>query len=195
MSLTCSWIAIKGLGRPEVLDRLSLAETGETDEFFRVRFACAELPGGWILITSNKLDWASPDRIAEASAGGEAVGCQASEVVMWSGAWGCRDGVRQWSVTHDPDKDPRGVDVKGEPPAQFAEVLKKAKDEQTEADDNVDCIFDVPIDLATAICDFAPFATDSEPVFSVLAPVAMTGDRSGPFAWLGGFLGGGRRRD
>jgi hypothetical protein len=188
MGLNLSWIATRGLDKAEVLARLGLVMTGQTGEYFDTARSCAELPGDWLIVYANRMDWATPERIAAVSVGGEAVGCQMSETVMWSGAWGCRDGAREWSVTHDPDKDLNGVKVEGDPPSQLPDVMATARRGQERGDDSVDYMFDVPVELVAAVCGFNANELDRGLVFSVLAPEARGG--SGPITWLAKLFSG-----
>jgi hypothetical protein len=179
-----SWIGVKGLDKEQVLGRLGFVET---DDQNKARLSYAEQPSGWIIIYSNDEGWASPHRVATLSQSGSAVGCQMSEVVMCSAACGCQGGVRQWSVTHDPEKgEPLKID--GEPPAEFVAIRDRLFREQ-EQDDSVDYIFDVPIALTAALCGFRPDepGPEPEPFFVLIAPAKGGGStqRPGAFNWLG----------
>ncbi len=79
MGFSISWIAVEGVGKDDLLARLDLVDSGFPDPENRAKFSFAELPSGWLLIYSNRFDYASPKRIAAASAGGFALGCAVEE--------------------------------------------------------------------------------------------------------------------
>ncbi len=163
MGQKCSWVAVQGKARAAVLEQLRMSETGREDPYHEGPFCCADLPSGWALVYGNEMDWATPEMIAELSAGGAAVGCQMYEVVMYSRAWGFRDGVQQWSIEHSPE-DGKMLEVEGEPPPEFAAIRDAAEREQALEGEGVDFIFDVPVALTGALCGFRPDEDGPEPL-------------------------------
>ena len=155
MSFRASWIAVQGVGRDVMLKRLGLIETGDIDFSGDATLACVELANGWLLVRSDDFDFANPDRLAVVSEGVEAIGVQASSVVMVSAAQGYRDGEQAWSIEHDPDKGRRSLETTGELPAPFAAIRDRLMKEQAEhGGEQVDYLFDASLALSAAICGF-----------------------------------------
>lgn len=194
MGLNMSWIAVKGRTPAEMLDSLSMAETGYHGEFTDSDFSLAELPTGWTVVMAMDSGWATPKLLALTSAGAEAIGCQMSETVMYSSGWGYEDGVQKWSMVHYLDQE-KILEVEGEPPPEFA-AIRDDLFRQQEAEDGVDFIFEAPIALSAAICGFRPdedlptfpFETECRYLQEIRKPRGPRGP--GPFAWLGRLFSG-----
>ena len=152
MGANASWISAAGLSKVDLLDRLSMVETGQTISLAEQRLdrdteaGVAVLPSGRVLIVFG--DYADSHMAAELSVGCELVLCSMSEVVMHSEAFGFKDGQELWSIVHDPSKHRHGVDASGALPSGFDEAMSKAK--RGEHDD-VDYFFGVPIQLAANV--------------------------------------------
>jgi len=173
MGFSVSWIGVQGASKEDVLTRLNLIDTGRPDPESRARLACATLPSGWTVIYSNRFDYASPQRIAAASAGAFALGCAVEEHVMFSEAWAYRDGEAVWRVSHDCEKGLYDLTVVGELSAQAEAVRARLIGEQDEAGGekaDVDHVFEIPIEIAATVCGFRHDAlpVDGEPVFTEL---------------------------
>jgi hypothetical protein len=210
MSISISWVAVKGVSKDAVLEALGLVDSGDVEDPDDLpECAWTELPGGWQIVAATEFDCAEPEYLAALSAGGLAIGFQISEVVMVSTAYGYEDGREVWSVVHDPDVDVDDIEVTGNPPAQLAGIraeLKRLKAEDTEG--GVDYVFDAPAALSAALCGYRPDETPEgmdEPIFMTLEPVGRaapepvrratperTGQGGGGFLrWLGGLFGKG----
>jgi hypothetical protein len=181
MGFSISWIAVSGKAKDEVLKSLSLADTNEPGEANESPVSGAALPGGWYLLFLN--DYAHPylaaARLAELSRGGQALACQVEEHVMATAAFMYADGVRQWDVTHESAGGLYHLDIEGTPPAQLGEIharLAAEQDAEGGEEAEVDCMFDVPVELAATICgyrhDRVALASGEEPVFTRLVPEA-----------------------
>jgi hypothetical protein len=74
---------------------------------------------------------------------------------MFASAAFWRDGREVWSVQHQGDKAVTDLVVKGVPPSNFEDVRARcfAAQELAEPDD-VDYVFDIPLDLAKSIVGF-----------------------------------------
>ncbi len=192
MSFKCSWICIRGRAKGEILERLGFAETGEPDPERLAPFSCAELSSGWFLVFANSSDWATPERIAEASMGGEAIGCEMSEVVMYSSATACADGVQRWRLVHYLDEG-KELEVVGAPPAELKAIRRRLAREQ-EADEAVDFMFDAPIELVAVLCGFRADRDGAAPpsAFEAIRPIQAQGGKQGVLGWLAALIG--RRR-
>jgi hypothetical protein len=80
-----------------------------------------------------------------------------NEVVMVSRAVGLIDGLRSWSVGHDPEKTDEEVQVEGDPPAALSDIIHDLRLQQaSDKSDLVDYMFDAPIELVAKICGYRP---------------------------------------
>jgi hypothetical protein len=158
MGYAISWIAIKGLDRAEVYDRLDMKPTGEINNTHELN--CARvLANGWIVVVLDKAGHplVQEANLEELSLQAEVIACNTAENAMFSSAEAWTDGVRLWSVTHDATSgDVFDLEIQGNPPPILAAIdgkyrkLQKAEGE----DPHVDHIFEVPLALATRITGF-----------------------------------------
>lgn len=166
MGWMCSWVAVKGATKSELLEALDLVETGgEVEPGSRAAPMCwAERPNGWVVLFSEDFDWADRKRVLELSSLGLTVGCQFEDKVeMTSVASAAQDGVELWRVFHVNNPKSR-LDVTGDPPTQFAAIRDQLFREQEEDDANdTDYIHDVPLELAKSVCGYR--ADEDESVF------------------------------
>ncbi len=171
MGLMNSWIAVQGVAKADLFAEMGWEETGqEVDPFSGIAaFSYLEKPGGWLVIFSDDFDWASQEEILAFSQFGLTLGCQFEDKVeMTSIVTAARDGVELWQVSHIADPIFR-LDVRGEPPVELAAIHEQALRDQHAAggrDAGVDLIFEVPLDLAKAICGYR--ADEEESMFMAL---------------------------
>jgi len=155
MGLNLSWIGVQGEQKTAVLDRLGFEEIGETGDEVGADYACAELPGGWLIVLATDRVFDVNDTLAKVASKGSSLSCSMSETVMVSEVRAFRNGRALWSVLHDPDKDPQGFVVAGALPPQFDEILRRLEGEQAApGNEDVDCMFDLPLELAASICGY-----------------------------------------
>ena len=195
MGLSISWIGVWGRNKEDVLADLNLADTGRPDLENRAWFSCAELPNGWLIVSSTKFDFASPKTIASVSSGGLAIGCAVEEHVMFSGVRTYEDGRLKWSVIHDSENGIYDLSIGGEPPAELADIryrLTRQQDDSGGSHADVDFVFDIPIELAHAVCGFRHNGElpDPMPFFTELEPELPPRGPKGPGlgAWLSGLF-------
>ncbi len=180
MGISISWIGVKGRSRADVLAELDMRDTGQPDAENRAKFSCADLPDDWLIIRSRHFGFASPQRIADLSAGALVIGCAIEEHVMFSGVRAYRNGRALWHVIHDPQNGLYDLSVGGKPPVELAGIRDRAVREQDQeggVDAGVDLIFDVPLDLAQAVCGFrhdGAGSSESLPAFTRLKPNPTT---------------------
>src|SRR4051794_40110618 len=117
MGWMASWVAVQGAAKSEILEHLGLVESGgEVLPGTRAApFSSREFPGGWLVIFSENLEWASPKRLLDLSHFGFAIACQFEDKVeMTSSLTAARDGVELWRVFHDNTQSIFRLDVSGE---------------------------------------------------------------------------------
>ena len=172
MGWMASWVAVQGAAKTEVLEHLGLTETGE--EVFpgsrTAAFSYREFPDSWLVVFSEKFDWANQQRLLELSRFGFALACQFEDKVeMASSLTAARDGVELWRVFHDHTGSVYRLDVTGEPPAAFGALRDAAFDEQRQdggEDSSTDFVHDVAHDLGKAVCGYR--ADEEEAAFAAL---------------------------
>ena len=166
MGINLAWVAIQGVDKDALLAGLGFEEVGETTNELSERLACAALPGGWLVITTKSGLGALEKAVTALHEGAVLVG-EVSETVMFSRVRELQSGAVSWSVTHDPDQDPDGVQVEGAAPPQL-EAIRAALMRQQEAEQHadVDYMFDAPLELAKAVSGYRPGETGA--VWSVL---------------------------
>ena len=151
MGFSVSWMAFKGVPKPEVLAVLGLRETGVLIEFPEEPFQTAVLPDGWTVVFANDVMFAASDRLRELSRGYVVVGCMVEEHAMVSMSACYAHGQEVWQVVHDDASTPPGLAVSGQPPLALADIRERLAPVR---DDSVSYGFDIPIELAEAVCGY-----------------------------------------
>ncbi|HZZ70142.1 MAG TPA: hypothetical protein VFE18_18365 [Phenylobacterium sp.] len=172
MGRSDSWIAVRGIDRPQVVERLGLEETGREVEKWSVFLALGDMPNGWLIVRARDFEYPKPKLLASLSAGAELLSCQVEEHVMVSIARGFRDGLQTWSAVHEPDKGLYSLVVEGTPPPELAVIEQRLRAEQdAEGEDaNVDFMFDAAPEIVAAISGYRD-DQDQGVVFTELQPV------------------------
>lgn len=169
MGFSISWIATKSLAAAEALDLLGLTDTGDPTDRDDELVSLAELPSGWLLLYSTNFDFAAPGWLKALSTAGVAMGCQVEEHVMFSGVRFFEGGEEAWAVVHDSEQAADHLSISGARPAELAPILERLTREQEEDEaGDVDFIFDIPIELAAAICGFRHNIEDGDLTFTAL---------------------------
>jgi hypothetical protein len=168
VGLSLSFIASQ---RPDPLETLGLSADGKTLRAEPLppaaKFVTFDL-GGWRIVMSDDHRFASRERVSNAARGGVAIGVYMEEHVMVSGAFGAKDGQLTWSVQHDPEHGLEHLDVWGDPPDALASIRERLLAELQE-DDEVDALFDAPLDLAAGVCGFNPHDYEGEVDLTMLS--------------------------
>jgi hypothetical protein len=146
-----SWMAVR-CAREAALAALGLEAERPVDDI-PARLSVADLPEGWTLFLSSDMDEALEDRMVELSRLGPAVGCAMEEHVMFHEARGFIGGREVWRITRDSEEGDDHLQASGEVPAHFESIRQAAIARQRERND-ADYLFDVPADVAKAICGF-----------------------------------------
>lgn len=172
MGEATSWVAIRGLDRAEFAARLDCAETDEPADD-RTDLALGQPSDGWLVVVCSDFRFPTSRQLSELSKGAELAACQIEEHVMFSAAFGFRDGVQIWSVTHDSSKGIYSLAVDGTPPPELDPIRARLKDQQDAEggeEAGVDFIFDAGPDLVAALSGYKHNHDDS-PALTQLRPM------------------------
>ncbi|HEX3886624.1 MAG TPA: hypothetical protein VHW05_03930 [Phenylobacterium sp.] len=172
MGRSDSWIAVRGIDRPQVVERLGLEETGREIERWSAFLGLGDMRNGWMIVRSQDFDYPKPKLLASLSAGAEVLSCQVEEHVMVSIARGFRDGLQTWSVVHEPERGIDSLVVEGTPPPELADIEQRLRAEQdAEGEDaDVDFMFDAAPEIVAAISGYRD-DMDQGVLFTELQPV------------------------
>jgi hypothetical protein len=155
MSAPVGWIGVQGMDRDRILDATSLIEASPGK---RMKATIWSLPNGWTFILTFDFGFPTPERMAALSAGGKAVALSADDRPMFSVVRGYERGKAVFAIEHDGGQQGRRhMAVAGTPPAEWSAIFERLSKEQDEEDagaDEVDCLFDAPVDLAKALCGY-----------------------------------------
>jgi hypothetical protein len=168
MGLSCSWVAVRA-EKASVLEALGFAETDQQAlPGTRAQpFTGAQRPGGWFVVLSEDSELFGEADVIAASALGPAVGCQMSETVMVSVAWGADAGGLTWSAAHDEEDGGAPFHFSADAPGA-AEIRDRLLAEAA-ADPGADYLFDGPLEVAKAACGYR--LEDVEDAFTALRSV------------------------
>jgi hypothetical protein len=160
MGYSISWIAVSGAPKAEVLARLHLRDTGESDEANESPASGAELPTGWYVVFLNDIThpFVVPAALQNLSEGCEVIGCQVEEHVMFSASFHYANGHHDWGISHESHKGLDNLELEGAAPSFVAEIHAAAKGEQEKEDADYptcDHIFDVPLKAAERLCGYS----------------------------------------
>lgn len=156
MGFALSWIAVNGASKEQVLSWMSLSDTGEPDEAKEAPFCGAQLPGWYIVVANNNLDFAKEENLFNLSRECEAIGCVIEEHVMQSEVVCYRNSSFAWRADYfgEDGPDEAALDADGTLPPQWSAIRDAQIAKQKSDGDNVDHYFDAPLELAKAVCSF-----------------------------------------
>jgi hypothetical protein len=159
MGFSLSWIAIHGVPLETVLTRLNLARTGEYAEYARAAVSGQPLNRDWYLMVARGCDHeiVRPATLAGLSEEAEVVACSVEEHVMFASAERWQLGTRLWRVEHDAQQGIRHLEAAGTLPGSYEAVCERYREQQDAedaGDKEVDCYFEIPLNLAKALADF-----------------------------------------
>jgi len=154
-----SWLGFSGKSRDEVLATLHLTDTGVWDEANESPISVTSVPNGWTVVWFDRFDhpFAEDASLRLFSRGCTVVAVHVHEGIMFSGTELYRDGVPVWSVTHNAQEGMYDLQTEGTLPGALAEIRARLTDEQDReggVDAGVDCIFDVPVELAMTLSGY-----------------------------------------
>jgi hypothetical protein len=150
-----SWIGFDGRGKTSALEIVGLKDTGEPDEVNEAPFSGAEIPGGWFILFSNDFQFVSRERLAQLSIDCRIIACQVHEGIIFSAAYGYERRNRVWELAHNAQQSIDDLSISGSPPPSFESIRQRlTRRQEARAGSGVDYIFDIPVEVATAICKY-----------------------------------------
>ncbi|WP_231962408.1 hypothetical protein [Symmachiella dynata] len=151
MGFRIALIAVRGIDADTLYERYGVRRTGQHEEIAESPVCGATVSTGWELLYLNDYPRPHSEALAELSANSELLFCDVNETCMSSFATGWENGVEKWIVFHDAQQSPAHLVTDGEPPDGYVAIRDAKLREQADDDDDVDHVFDVPIDLFASL--------------------------------------------
>ena len=184
MGIRLAWMAVRGVGKATLLERLGYVETGETGDWHEVVPAFTERPGGWGVLLVEEGELPEREALEALSQEAEVITCEISETVMYSETQGFSGGRLAWRVVHDGgSKGVYDLTVQGQPPEPFEATRARIVTEQDEKGGEkagADYVFDLPADFVYALTGFRANGSpmEDEPVMAELERFAPAQGRA-----------------
>jgi hypothetical protein len=179
MSAPVGWIGVQGMDRDRILEAVDLIEAQPGK---RLKATMWSLANGWTFVLTYDFGFPAPERMAALSAAGKAVALSADDRPMFSVVRGYEHGKAVFAIEHDGGQQgSRHIAVAGAPPPEWPAIferLSKEQDKEDAGDDEVDFLFDAPLELAKAFCGFRHdevWPKGQEPVETPLCEKRSTG--------------------
>lgn len=135
----------------ELIEKLGLNQGDQVDEMPDGDWWAAKLKSsGWTILWSEDEGFgqSAKEQVVELSQKHRTYICEVNETCMWSSSELWQDGRQLWKVTHAGDGEDRfDLTEVGELPEAFAELKQSHFQTQKNTDENVDYIFEIPLDL------------------------------------------------
>jgi hypothetical protein len=159
MGFSISWCAVREAGADQLIQRLGLLPTGETEGFPESLISTGKLDTGWRVIWHNKYEcpYLRPEDLARLSTDHEVLLCLVEEHVMASSSELWSGGKRKWWISHEGENGPKGLFVDGDLPEAFPAIRKEMEElQRAEGGDaaGVDYIFEIPLKVAQSLVGF-----------------------------------------
>jgi hypothetical protein len=175
VSIHTNWIAVEGAEASALIEKLGFQEIGASHHPGDAAYAYARTPQGWLVFVGQSMKLDLPRLLPVVSAQAAALAGEVSDITMNSTLQMWRDGARLWSVSHDPEKAIDNLDVDGEPAADLAGITARlATAQAADEGDDVDHLFDAPLELGERICGYRADAPLPGP-WILLAPARPPG--------------------
>jgi hypothetical protein len=154
MGFKISWLGFSGKGRDEVLAALHLTDTGIVEEVPECAISIASVPNDWTIVWFNRFDhpFAEDASLRLFSQGCTVIAVHVHEGIMFSCVELYRNGAPIWSVAHNAQEHMDDLQTEGTLPEMFAEIRARLTARQD--NESADYIFDIPIEMARALCGF-----------------------------------------
>jgi hypothetical protein len=117
MGFAISWVAIKGLGKAEIYERLGMAPTGEIGDITG-RNGASALDNDWTVVVLDKIGHplALEPELRQLSRQCDVIACHIEEHTMFSTSEAWKDGDLVWQVVHEADSDILHLEAEGDLP-------------------------------------------------------------------------------
>ena len=155
MGYSLSWLAVQGLRRDAVFELLSLTPNGVKCTYPFQGVCAYELPGPWVLIAANRCGHRiiGPEVLQGLSAEALVVACAVEEHVNYASSEAWHKSLRTWKVEHEGEAGSENITVLGNPPSEYANLLKSVELEDSSIMDG-HFHMDIPLLLAKQITGF-----------------------------------------
>jgi hypothetical protein len=159
MGYKISWLAVQGVDKNAVYERLGLVPTGEVGPAFEHTVTGSQLSSGWTIVGFNELyhKLVHDDEMQRLSAGWTVMACNLCETTMCSTTSLWKDGEEVWGVWHFSNDSVDHLEMGGDLPPEFDVIEKHYRALQAEeksGDAEVDYMIEIPVALATHITTF-----------------------------------------
>lgn len=156
MGFSQEWIGVHGTSRERFLAALRFRGTGRRIELVEEPFVALSLPNGWhFVIAEHAPETLGSNKLcASLSAESQVLWGAVVESTMFSLANMYHRGHESWSVVHEANQGREHLQVRGEPPPQFASIRDRCRAEQATGDSEVDYIFEIPVELAQSVTGY-----------------------------------------
>lgn len=172
MSYSISWIALHGIEKRAVYDRIGFITTGEVSDRDDFEVSGRTLASGWTVIffgqTTNHPLLRACDRL---SRGCRLIACVVKEDDEWIGIQSWQNGKWQWQVVHDSERSPYHLKADGVLPPQLHSIDIEYRARQFRETQPSGYVSEIPLVLAQAITSFRHNQSQSdEEEFEELEP-------------------------
>jgi hypothetical protein len=159
MGFSITWCAVREENADKVVQDLGLTPTGETEEMPESLICIGKLDTGWRVLSHNEYGcpYLQPQDLARLSIDHDLLLCLIEEHVMASSSEFWSKGKRHWRLSHEGEDGPRGLDVEGDPPENYAVIRKEMEALQLAEggdDAGVDYLFEIPLEVAKSLVGF-----------------------------------------
>jgi hypothetical protein len=174
MGMRVSWVSFLQLSKSHALSKLGLLDTLEEDEYFESDIVCAELKTGDSLVFFN--DYLGTERLdlANLSTNGSLIAVNVHETTMSVKVTLWTNGAQVWSIIHEGHLSIDHLVTDGDLPSVF-DAIYALKVAEQEGVTDCDFYFDIPVDVAKALCGFRHDEFDLEAFVSSPTIAMSTG--------------------
>jgi hypothetical protein len=174
LSIHLNWVAAERADALPLLEELGLREVGAWLDELSSAYAYTVTPQGWLVLAGASMKLKLETVLPALSAQRPILAGEVSETVMVSSlqAWGA--GARLWSVLHEAGKE-EDLAISGEPPAGLTEIRARLAAQQANGDEDVDYMFDAPLELGERTCGYRPDRPQPGPWIQLAPATAGTG--------------------
>ena len=159
MGYRMSWLAVRGIDKEAVYDRVRVRPTGEIGLPLDHPIAGRLLPSGWTIVVFDELAHrlVGDDELKRLSAGCTIMACNLCETTMCSSAAYWQNSKEIWCVSHFSNDTVWHLEPTGALPIEFRNIEKQYRALQAadaEQDHTVDYMIEIPLALAANVTSF-----------------------------------------